>query len=68
VRKWVNRRNQLGACSTLVNELRFEDAQQFQNFIRMSAVQFEQVLDLVRNTALLSKIQNCIMQFQFMID
>ena len=49
MRKWVDRRNQLGACSTLVNELRFKDAQQFRNFIWMSAVQFEQVLDLVKH-------------------
>ena len=45
----MDRRNQLGACCTLVIELRFEDAQQFRNFIRMSAVQFEQVLDLVKH-------------------
>jgi len=48
VRKWVDRQNELGACSTLVNELRFEDAQQFRNFIQMTAVQFEQVLDLIK--------------------
>ena len=41
--------NQLGACSTLVDELRLEDSQQFQNFIRMSAVQDEQVLDFVKH-------------------
>ena len=35
--------------STLVNELRLEDAQQFRSFSRMSAVQFEQVLDLVKH-------------------
>jgi hypothetical protein len=49
VRKWVDPRNQSGACSSLVNEFRFEDAQQFHNFIRMSAVTFEQVLDLVKH-------------------
>lgn len=49
VRKWVDRRNALGASSTLVNELRLEDAQQFKNFIRMSAVQFELVLNLVKH-------------------
>ena len=30
-------------------ELGLEDAQQFQNFIRMSAEQFEQVLELVKH-------------------
>ena len=49
VRKWVNRRNELGPCSTLVNELRLEDAQKFKNFIRMSAMQFEFPLDLVKH-------------------
>lgn len=49
VRKWVDRRNEFGACSTLVNELRLEDAQQFRNFIRMSAVQFELLLNLVKH-------------------
>ena len=45
----MDRRKQLGACSTLENELRFKDAQQLRNFIRMSAVEFEQVLDLMKH-------------------
>jgi len=49
VRKWVDRRSDLGAASNLVNELRLEDAQQFKNFIRMSAVQFEMLLDLIKH-------------------
>lgn len=49
VRKWIDRRNEFGACSKLVNELRLEDAQQYRNFIRMSAVQFELLLDLVKH-------------------
>ncbi|BET01103.1 protein Hydra magnipapillata [Nesidiocoris tenuis] len=49
VRKWVDRRIEFGACSTLVSELKLEDAQQFRNFIRMSAVQFESLLDLVKH-------------------
>ena len=49
VRKWVDRQSDLGAASNLVNELRLEDAQQFKNFIRMSAVQFEMLLDLIKH-------------------
>ncbi|BES93847.1 protein Hydra magnipapillata [Nesidiocoris tenuis] len=49
VRKWVDRLIKFGACSTLVGELKLEDAQQFRNFIRMSAVQFESLLDLVKH-------------------
>jgi len=45
----VDRRSDLGAASNLVNELRLEDAQQFKNFIRMSAVQFEMLLDLIKH-------------------
>ncbi|KAL1506420.1 hypothetical protein ABEB36_005790 [Hypothenemus hampei] len=48
VKKWVNSQNQLGACeTTLVQELKLEDAQQFKNFCRISAVQFEMLLSLV---------------------
>jgi len=35
VRKWVDRRIDLGAGSTLINELRIEDAQQRKSFIRI---------------------------------
>ena len=45
----MDRRNEFGACSTLVNNLRLEDAQQFRNFIRMSAVQFELLLNLIKH-------------------
>ena len=58
VKKWVDGQNQLGACSTLVKELRLEDTQQFWNFIRTSAVQFEQVLELVKH-----RIVNTTLQF-----
>jgi len=44
----VDRRSDLGAASNFVNEFRLEDAQQFKNFIRMSAVQFEMLLNLVK--------------------
>lgn len=42
-------RSNLGAVSNLVNEFRLEDAQQFKIFIRMSAVQFELLLSLVKH-------------------
>ena len=57
MRKLVDQRNRLGACSTLVNELRFEDAQRFRNFIRMSAVQFEQVLEWVKHWIVNTTVQ-----------
>lgn len=41
VEKWVQRRHYLGAFSTLLRELCIEDPQQFRNFIRMSAEQYE---------------------------
>ena len=33
----------MGACSTLVNELKIEEAQQYVNFVRMSASQVETI-------------------------
>lgn len=39
----------LGAASNLVYELRLEDVQQLKNIIRMSAVQFERLFDLVKH-------------------
>ena len=47
VRKWIQRRQEMGACSTLVNELKIEDAQQFINFVRMSASQIEVIINLI---------------------
>ena len=47
VRKWIQRRQEMGACSTLVNELKLEDSQQFINFVRMSASQVEQIINLI---------------------
>ena len=49
VRKWVDRQIDLGAGSTLVNELWMEDAQQFKNVIWMSAVQVELLLYIVKH-------------------
>lgn len=37
----------LGLCFTLTRELEIEDAHQFPNLVRMNAVQFQQVIQLV---------------------
>ncbi|KAJ8878059.1 hypothetical protein PR048_022522, partial [Dryococelus australis] len=37
VREWLKKRNELGACNTLLHELVMEDAAQFCIFIRMTA-------------------------------
>lgn len=47
VREWILRRENYGAYNNLLNELRIEDAQQFRNFIRMSAIDLEKLLCLV---------------------
>lgn len=41
VRKWIDRRNQLGASATLLKELASEDRGAYKNIIRMSAENFE---------------------------
>lgn len=66
IKKWEDRRNQFEACSTLVNKLRLDDAQQFRNFIRMFAEQFEVLLDLVKRQIVKHAIRNFVMQFLFM--
>ena len=47
VRDWIDRRREYGAYTNLLNELKIEDSQQFRNFIRMSAVELEDLLCLV---------------------
>ncbi|XP_023312264.1 uncharacterized protein LOC111692469 [Anoplophora glabripennis] len=47
VRDWILRREKYGAYNKLIRELKIEDAQQFKNFIRMSAVDFEELLSKV---------------------
>ena len=46
VRKWIQRRQEHGACTTLVNELRIEDSKQFVNLVRMTALQVEVMIQL----------------------
>ena len=47
VRNWINRREELGASSTLVRELVVEDPQEYFKFMRMSELKFEELLELV---------------------
>ncbi|KAJ8958734.1 hypothetical protein NQ318_016462, partial [Aromia moschata] len=47
VRDWILRRATYGAHNNLLKELKIEDAQQFRNFIRISAVDFEELLSKV---------------------
>lgn len=47
IKPWIQRRCELGACSTLTKELKIEDAQQFRNFVRMSAVQVQFIIDSI---------------------
>jgi len=45
VKKWVRRRDQQGAYKQLISELQLEDAQQFRNFTRMSAVEVQSLVN-----------------------
>lgn len=47
IKPWIQRRKIYGACSSLTVELEIEDAQQFRNFVRMSAVQVQFLINLV---------------------
>jgi len=44
VKNWVRRRDRQGAYTQLISELQLEDAQQFRNFARMSAVEVVNML------------------------
>lgn len=47
IRPWVNRRNIMGASTCLLEEWIAEDQAMFKNHLRMSTVQFEQLLEKV---------------------
>ena len=47
VKDWVKRRYPLGAHTQLVSELQLEDAQQFWNFTRMSAVEVQSLVNMM---------------------
>lgn len=48
VRKWISRRNTLGASGTLLKELHFEDPRSFCNFLRVDSDMFYELLQKVR--------------------
>lgn len=45
-REWIQRRFELGAGDALVKELEIEDSQQFRNFVRMTAIEVQFLIDL----------------------
>jgi hypothetical protein len=47
VRKWIQRRNNLGVTNTLVKELAIEDPKSFYNFLRMNEEMFDILLNKV---------------------
>jgi len=48
VKKWISRRNTLGASGTLLKELHFEDPRSFCNFLRVDYAMFYELLQKVR--------------------
>lgn len=48
VRKWVMRRDALGASETLLKELQMEDPRSFCNFLRIDYTMFCELLEKVR--------------------
>jgi len=47
VKNWARRRDQQGAYMQLLNELQLEDAQQFRNFTKMSAVEVQSLVNML---------------------
>jgi len=47
VKNWVRRRDRQGAYTQLIHELQLEDAQQFRNFTRMSAVEVQRLANML---------------------
>ena len=47
VKNWVRRRDRQGAYTQLIHELQLEDAQQFRNFTRMSAVEVQRLVNML---------------------
>jgi hypothetical protein len=46
-REWVLRRHELGVNSRLLTELRVEDPSQYQNFLRMTAINIEDLIQKI---------------------
>ena len=47
VKNWVRRRDRQAAYTQLISELQLEDAQQFRNFTRMSAVEVQILVNML---------------------
>jgi hypothetical protein len=47
IKNWLRRRDQQGAYTQLIRELQLEDAQQFRNFTRISAVEVQSLVNLL---------------------
>ena len=47
VKNWVRRRDRQGAYTQLICELQLEDAQQYRNFTRMSAVEVQSLVNML---------------------
>jgi hypothetical protein len=47
VKNWVRRRDRQGVYTQLISELQLEDAQQFRNFTRMSAMEFQSLVNVL---------------------
>jgi hypothetical protein len=44
VKRWLSRRRNYGACAAIVNELQVKDPMQLRNFLRVSAVEIEELV------------------------
>jgi hypothetical protein len=47
VKEWIKRRYQMAAYIQLINEQQFEDAQQFRNLTRMSAMEVQSLVNML---------------------
>ena len=47
VKNWVRRCDRQGAYTQLISELQLEDAKQFRNFTRMSAVEIQSLVNML---------------------
>jgi len=47
VKNWARRHDRQGAYTQLISELQLEDAQQFRNFTRMSAVEVQSLVNML---------------------
>lgn len=57
VRQWIDRRHLENSANSLINELRNQDVNEFRNFLRMSPIQFDLLLQKV--SPIVSKQDTC---------